>query len=99
LESIDDDDHFHHDKEYSTQNTFRMKVYSLVEAFEDMGSPFLDQSEDLSTVDKGIVMEKSAVDTVFTIEAVGKEQFNNFYKSVLIDCSNSIHDLIKRNNL
>ena len=50
-----------------------MKVNSLAEAFEDMGNSFLDQSEDLSTLDKGIVMEKSAVDTVFTIEAVVKE--------------------------
>ena len=41
LESNDDDDHFHHDEGYSTQNNFRMKVVSLVEAFEDMGNPNL----------------------------------------------------------
>ena len=49
------------------QNNFRMKVVSLVEAFEDMGNPFLEQSEDLSTLDMGIVMERSAVDAAFTI--------------------------------
>ena len=48
-----------------TQNSFRMKVDSLVETFKDMGNPFLDQSEDLSTLDMGIVMERSAVDAVF----------------------------------
>jgi len=69
LESKDNDDHFHH-KENLTQNTFRMKVNSSVEAFEDMGNPFL---EDLSTLDIGIVMERSAVDS-FTIDAVGREQ-------------------------
>ena len=99
LESKDDDDHFHHDEGHSTQSNFKMKVLSLVEAFGDMGNPFLDQSEDLSTLDAGIIMDKSAVDTVFTIEALGREQFNSYYKSVFVDCTRSIHDPIKRNNL
>ena len=94
-----DDENLHHDERYSTQNSFRMKVDSLVEAYEDMGNPFLDQSDDLSTLDMGVIMDRSAVDTVFAIEAVGKEQFNNYYKSVLVDYTNSIHDPIKRNNL
>jgi len=42
---------------------------NLVEVFEDMGNP---QSENLSTLDMGIVMETSAVDT---IETVGRKQF------------------------
>ena len=43
------------------QKNLRMKVVSLVEVFEDMGNPFLDQSEDLSTLDVGIVMAVEAV--------------------------------------
>ena len=94
-----DDDNFHHDKGYSTQNNFKLQVLSLVEAFEDMENPFLDQSEDLSTLDMGIVMDESVVDSVCTIEALGKEQFSSYHKSVLINCTSSIHDPIKRNNL
>ena len=90
-----DDDNFHHDEGYSTHNNFKLQVLSLVEAFEDMGNPFLDQSEDLSTLDTGIVMDESVVDSVRTIEALGKEQFSSYYKSVLIDCTSSIHDPIK----
>ena len=41
------------------QSNFRMK---------DMENPFLDQSEDLSTLNVEIVMERSAVDAVFTNE-------------------------------
>ena len=99
MESKDDDDHFHYDEGHSTQSNFKIKVLSLVETFEDMGNPFLDQSEDLSTLDAGIIMDKSAVDTVFTIEALGREQFNSYYKSVLVDRTRSIHDPIRRNNL
>jgi len=95
LEIKDDDDHFYHDQGRSMQTNFRMKVVSLVEAFEDVGNPLLDQSEDMSTLDMGIIMERSVVDTVFTIETVGREQFNKYYKSVLVDGTNSIHNLIK----
>ena len=96
MESEDDDDHFHHDEGRSMQTNFRMKVVSMVEAFEDVGNSFLDQSEDMSTLDMGIIMERSAVYTVFTIEAVGREQFNEYYKSVLVDGTNSIHDPTKK---
>jgi len=67
----------------STQQSFRIKVNSMVEAFEDMGNPFLDQSDDFSALHMGMVMERSAVDTFFPIKTVGRKQFNNYYKSVL----------------
>lgn len=38
---------FHHDEGLSTQKTFKLHVLSLVEAIEEMGNPFLDQSEEL----------------------------------------------------
>ena len=94
-----DDDNFHHDEGNSTQTSFKSQVLSLVEAFEDMGNPFLDESEDLSTLDMGIIMDESVVNTIRTIEALGKEQFNSYYKSVLVDCTSSIHDPIKRKSL
>ena len=53
---------------------FKMQVLSLVEVFEDMWNPFLDRSEDLTMLYMGIIMGNSVVDTVFTIEALGREQ-------------------------
>ena len=57
--------------------------------------------EQARELDMGIVMDESVVDTVRTIEALGKEQFNtgSYYKSVLVDCTSSIHNPKKRNNL
>ena len=64
-----------------------------------MGYPFLDQSEDLLTLDTGNVLDESVVDTVRKIEDLGKEQFESYYKSVLIDHTCSIHQPIKKNSL
>lgn len=92
-------EYFHHDEGFSTQKTFKLDVLSLVEAIKNMGNPFLDQSEELLTLDTGNVLDQSVVETVRTIEALGKEQFKNYYKSVLVDCTSSIHEPIKKNNL
>ena len=46
-----------------------------METVKDMGNPFLDQSEELLTLDMAIVLDKSVVETVYSIEALGKEQF------------------------
>lgn len=39
----------------------------------------------------GNVLDASVVETVRTIEELGKEQFKSYYKSVLIDHTRSIH--------
>ena len=87
---------FHRDEGLSTQKTFKLHVLSLVEAIKDMSNPFLDQSEELLMLGSGNVMDESVVETVRKIEELGKEQFTSYYKSVLVDCSHSIHEPIKK---
>ena len=41
-----------------------------METVKDMGNPFLDQSEELLTLDIGKVLDKSVVETVYSIEAL-----------------------------
>ncbi len=64
-----------------------------------MGNPFTEESDELLTLDMANVMDESVVETVRTVEAVGKKQFQTYYKSVLVDCTSSIHEPIKKNNL
>ena len=92
--------YLHHDEGLSTQKAFKLHVLSLVDAIKDMhGNPFLDQSEELLTLDTGDVADDSVVETVRSIEALGKEKFKNYFKSVLVDRTCSIHEPIKKNNL
>jgi len=64
-----------------------------------MGNPFLDQSSELLTLDTANIMNESVLETVHSIEALGKKQFQSYYKAVLVDRTTSIHEAIKKNNL
>jgi len=91
--------HSHHEEGLSMQQTFKQQVLSLVNCMNEMGNPFLSANEELLTLDSHNVLNQSVVNTVRTIEAVGQQQFNDYYKTVLVDCEKSIHDPIRRNSL
>ena len=91
--------YLHHDEGPSTQKSFHSHVLSLIETISGMGNPFLEHSQELIALDTAIIMDESVVETVRTIESLGKEQFKSFYKDVLLDCTTSIHNAIKKNNL
>ena len=82
MESKDDDDHFHHGEGYSTQSNFRMKVVSLVEAFEDMGNPFLDQSGEHPNVFVANVIDGTA--SVHLLPTTALARFDEYADLVFI---------------
>lgn len=55
-----------------------------------MGNPFLDQPEELLTLDMGNVLNESVIETVCTIESLGKEQFKSYI--LFVDRTCSIHE-------
>lgn len=64
-----------------------------------MSNPFLDDGTELLTLDTRNVVDESVVNTIRTIEGVGKIQFDNYYKAVITDRTKSIHEPIKKNSL
>ena len=101
MESSSDvsEDYSHHEEGHSTQKTFKQQVLALIQTIEDMGNPFLNDTPELLTLDMRNVIDESVVHSIRTIEALGKEQFNNFQKSVILDRTKSIHEPIKKNAL
>ena len=72
---------------------------NLCDAIREMGNPFLDDFEDVVTLDSRSCAAESVIDTVRTLEDTGKQQYQSFVKQVLDERTHSIHDLIKRNSL
>lgn len=66
--------YFHHKEGLSTQKTFK-QVLALVETIQDMGNPFLYDTSELLSLDKHHVIDESVVDTIRSIEALGKDQY------------------------
>ena len=90
----------------TTKNCFLIKKNlknklrsSLVQVIRDLGNPFIDDSDELVSLDTRVVLDESVVKTVRTVTTLGKEQFITYHKEVFVNCTRSIHDPIKKNSL
>ena len=59
-----------------------------------MGNPFLDDFPELVTLDSRNCANEAVVNTIRTMEDVGKQKYQEYVKTVLVDGSRSIHDAI-----
>ena len=66
--------HYHHEEGFCTQKTFREQALCLIEAMNDMGNPFLNDSLELLVLDTQNIFNESVVHTVRTVEAIGRDQ-------------------------
>ena len=79
--------------------SFFKDVKSLAAAMEDLGKPFLEESEDLIVLDTKQIAGPPAVTCVRQMEALGREQCNTFITEHLVNQKKSLYDPIKRNKL
>ena len=89
----------HHEVQRSFQVSFFKDVKSLVTTIEDFGNPFLEESEDLIVLDTKEIAGPASVTILRQIEAVGKEQCNQFITERLLNRTKSLYDPIKRNKV
>ena len=67
-------DHRHHEQTKSTQMTFLNQVKPLSNVIEDMGNPFIDESDDLLVLDTRDLADPSVVNTMRNLKKTGQEQ-------------------------
>jgi len=65
----------HHDESRSTQRRFAAHVLDLVNTIEEQGNPFMDQTNELTTLDTKLVMPADSVNTLEQAEIKGKQQY------------------------
>lgn len=90
---------YHHEEGQSTQSNFNNQVVSLVEIMTEMGNPFLDDTGELIILDTHIILDDSVVKTIRNIESLGRQQYDEYTKPVIVDRTRSISETIKKNNL
>ena len=64
----------HHEQMKGVQNTFRNQVNAVCSTIEEMGNPFADQTGDLFVLDTRDIADPKVVETVRTVEKLGKDQ-------------------------
>ncbi|KAK3747214.1 hypothetical protein QZH41_014645, partial [Actinostola sp. cb2023] len=70
----------HHDQMTSVQKTFVKEVKALIDAVEELGNPFREDSGELLVLDTKDIMPKEVVDSVKNIEKLGHDQYTAFVK-------------------
>ena len=88
-----------HEQIPSIQKLFALNTKSVVEAIEEMGNPFLDDSSDLVALDTKVIMSEAVVNTIRTAEHLGSTQYQTFIKERMSESSTSLYDPIHKNNL
>jgi hypothetical protein len=83
----------------STERTVKEQAVNLVHTISEMGNLFRCDTTELLMLDTRVVIDESVVNTVRTVDALGKDQYNTYRKSVINDRTRIIHDPMKRNSL
>lgn len=89
----------HHEAEASFQVSFTRDVNALVATLNEMGNPFMEESNDLLVLDTKDISGPAATTRMCQIESLGIDQCNEFLTERLVRRTKSIYDPIKRNTL
>ena len=88
----------HHQQGISTQKSFQQQVNKFCITVAAMGNPFVQQAEELMTLDTHECVSKERAEDLNTMEDKGKEQCATFVKNVLVEQTVSIHEPIRKNH-
>ena len=93
------DDQMHHEQYQKFQLDFQSDVLSLVDAFEQLGSPFLEDSCDLIDLDQSIIMPLEVVNSMRNIEETGQELYSSFLNKRICSQEEAFTATISKTNL
>ena len=88
----------HHEQQPGGRSAFLKDVQSLTIVLQDMGNPFLEESNDLLVLDTKYIME-SVDGTVREVETIGQEQYSKFVDERLSMCVTPVSDPLPKNKL
>ena len=74
----------HHEDTRSLQSLFYRDVASLTRTIEEMGNPFMEETDDLLALDTKQIMRSDALARLWKVEEVGMAQYESFIAERLI---------------
>lgn len=92
------DCNLHHEQTPSTQRRFIDQVRSLATTIEEMGNPFMEESDDLLVLDTREMVVKEVRESVRNIKDIGQRQYSSYTTARLIG-NTPITDTIPKNKL
>ena len=89
--------HKHHEQTQSIQMEFFNQVKALSNVIEEMGNPFIDESNDLLVLDTRDIVDPSVTNTMRNLQKTGLDQYVTFVNERLVTQATPVNDPIKRN--
>ena len=89
----------HHEQTKAFQSSFFQEVRAFVSVIEEMGNPFMEETEALLTLDTKDFADPAVIQTVRGISEIGKAQYDKYVAERLKSREKSVFDTIKRNQL
>ncbi|CAG2205900.1 unnamed protein product [Mytilus edulis] len=89
----------HHEQVESKQKAFVKQVIALTATIEEMGNPFLEESEDLLVLDTRDIVDPKVANTVRNIEQIGNDKYHEYVRERLDKRTTPLSDPIKQNKL
>ena len=89
----------HHEHTASTQVKFATEVGALGQVLEDMGNPFMEESEGHLVLDSRDVADPAIVQTVRDIENTGQDQYDKYMTERVIERTTPVFDPISKNQM
>ena len=73
----------HHEQVESKQKAFVKQVEAMTSTLEEMGNPFLEESEDLLVLDTRDIADTNVATTIRNIEQIGKDKYHEYVRDRL----------------
>ena len=86
----------HHEEGLATQLSFKKQVQSLIDTVTGFGNPFEDDCSELLILNTRACTDDSVIETVRSVETLGKAQYQQYKKEVITERTKSIHNSIRR---
>ena len=93
------DEKMHHEQYPKFQTDFKADVASLVDAFEQLGNPFLEDSGQMLDLDQSIIMPPEVVDNMRDAENIGKQLYDSFLHKRILTQEEAFTDPLPKRNL
>ena len=77
----------------------KMQVNKLCLTIFDFGNPFLESCSELMAIDSHLCTDGAVVNTISTIEAIGKSQYDKYVQEIIVNRTKPIQSTITKNKL
>ena len=97
ISPVHNDGFFHHEQTNAYQNMFINHIQLLYAKYQEYGNVFSDNTNTLYDLATGITRPPSTIDSILSLESLGRNQYESYVQTRLVERTISIESTIVSN--